>query len=631
MSTYDLLDGSADRLLFSLKGHLSAITDLQYSKRGDRILTASQKDGVVRIWSWSTDPAATILPPPPTEHENGPIRSISHILIKLTNPSTAVPSGEVRQGPRARPNRSHNATIACDVAVWIHDDTKIVTSQSELAKQSGNEIITGSQYLFLWDSINGHCLLGIPGAHTMACPVVIPHPVVSSIICSAGADGVVKLWDWETGKCFFSHRNTADFGPIEPSERGNSFGYLDGDFSPDGTILVLTDDSGRVTVLDSSVVRGNAGVSSAVDCPDWMKEQYFSNDYYDLFYDASGYCVERGSERPPHLAPRGARCSHSGTAFSGHVDETFKRLGGPIPTDEKVARWERKGIRENAHRMSIIRIAIKGNLVRQYDPTTTTLVQRSGILMVLPKASTIPTPAPTDTPDASRSRAGSMSGSTNRLSSNFRWRDFNDLDLGDEEQDHETDDEDFELNESARNGTRRSIEDSDSEELEMEDEDEMEPSRTSSRQRRRTSADEDDNDSGDEFDEFVSTNNAPTGPFVADYDAHYFRMPTRDHGNNVCRLWLRRNESSSSFGGRKKYTPQVGDAVVYIPRAHHDTLAEFPGVQTPPWQQWPEDAAWPTVRCCVRSIRYRFPYKDYKTRFVEAFGFLSIRTTDRRN
>jgi hypothetical protein len=39
---------AADRLLFTLKGHLSAITDLQYSHEGDRILTASQNQAALK-------------------------------------------------------------------------------------------------------------------------------------------------------------------------------------------------------------------------------------------------------------------------------------------------------------------------------------------------------------------------------------------------------------------------------------------------------------------------------------------------------------------------------------------------------------------------------------------------------
>jgi hypothetical protein len=113
----------------------------------------------------------------------------------------------------------------------------------------------------------------------------------------------------------------------------------------------------------------------------------------------------------------------------------------------------------------------------------------------------------------------------------------------------------------------------------------------------------------DEDAEYLSTNNAPSGPFVVDYDAHFFRMSAASAAT-VERKWLRRIESNSSYGGRKSYTPQVGDSVVYIPRAHYETIAEFPSLPAP-WQSWPAEAVWPVVRCCIRSIRYRFPYMAF--------------------
>jgi len=58
-----LTEMAADKLLFTLKGHLSAITDLQYSNQGDRILTASQKDGVVRVWSFGSEPGSDLSMP----------------------------------------------------------------------------------------------------------------------------------------------------------------------------------------------------------------------------------------------------------------------------------------------------------------------------------------------------------------------------------------------------------------------------------------------------------------------------------------------------------------------------------------------------------------------------------------
>ena len=61
-----------------------------------------------------------------------------------------------------------------------------------------------------------------------------------------------------------------------------------------------------------------------------------------------------------------------------------------------------------------------------------------------------------------------------------------------------------------------------------------------------------------------------------------------------------------------RYCPQVGDSVVYIPRAHYDTLQAFPtGESTAPWKSWPTTQPWPVVRCKVTHVRYRFPYEMY--------------------
>lgn len=49
--------------------------------------------------------------------------------------------------------------------------------------------------------------------------------------------------------------------------------------------------------------------------------------------------------------------------------------------------------------------------------------------------------------------------------------------------------------------------------------------------------------------------------------------------------------------------------MVYIPRAHYDTINKYPetAVQTAPWKSFPQNSAWPVVLCKVRAIRYRFP------------------------
>jgi 5'-3' exonuclease len=101
----------------------------------------------------------------------------------------------------------------------------------------------------------------------------------------------------------------------------------------------------------------------------------------------------------------------------------------------------------------------------------------------------------------------------------------------------------------------------------------------------------------------------PSLPFFADYDIHPFRI-TNEMAEIVHRRWVSRSESTSSYEGRKKYAPQVGDTVVYIPRAHHETISMFPLCCEAPWQLWPDNAVWSVVQCRVQNVRYRFPYID---------------------
>ena len=598
-SRRQLLSG---KLLLTLKGHLSAITDLKYSYGGDRLLSASQRDGVVRIWSWSGDTVSSnegAMTSPSTSSGGNPSH-VSHILIKLTNPEKTASNEVGSRSNRQRPSRTASTpAISCDVAAWVKDDSKVLTSQCELVKQTSSEIQPGSQYIFVWDSFTGQCLLGIRGAHTMQCPVVLPHPMLPSMICSAGADGIVKMWDLDKGECILEHKNTVDFGPVEARDRGMISGYLDGSFSPDGTEVVLTDDCGRVTVLDC--------IENTEDdsYPGWMREQYFANDYYELMYDRHGYCIERGSEQPPHLAPRGVRCTHSGAPWSEDVNSAFKSLAGPLPDPENESFWTRMRYRQLSRFPQ--KKMLKRNVVTQFVPNTTILIgmelEKSKVVHVQEEVQEAPRTA-----------------SSPRLSSNWRWRDYSDIlreeGQGDDDE-PDPDDDSYELNDTSNRRTLQGEDDdSDLGDFELDspirrsrrDEDPEAHRDRPVRNRQRNSYDDADVSSEDDLVEYMSSHNTPSGPYRADYDTHFFRLTTGVHSIN--RAWVHRIESSSAYVGRKGYCPQVGDVVVYIPRAHFDVISDFPTL-SPPWQNWPDGAEWPVVRCVIRSLRYRFPYKDF--------------------
>jgi WD40 repeat protein len=231
---------------------MGSITDLHYSYAGDRIVTASQKDGNARIWSFGNSTRTRQL------SREGSLRNryldAKQIVLRLSNVNVAAHSCAQARPSRRRGGSSASSSassVTCDVAVWTSDDTKIVTSQSCPEKSNSQDILPGSQLLLVWDSWSGNCLLAIKQAHSQQCPVVITHPLEPSIMCLAGLDGVAKLWDLETGTCLFSHKNSIDVGPIAPNNvRGKESGYLDGTFDPHGQHLLLTDDNGRITMFD---------------------------------------------------------------------------------------------------------------------------------------------------------------------------------------------------------------------------------------------------------------------------------------------------------------------------------------------------------------------------------------------
>jgi hypothetical protein len=358
------------------------VTDLKYSSAGDRILTASMKDGVVRVWSWAKETPIVIGGHSSTDNGSGfqnnssqaKFSNMSQLLIRLT-PINQGDTQETTQSSRRKgysSSANNTSSVHCDGVTWTCDDTKIVTSQSSPAKASGTDIIPGSQMIYVWDSISGRCLLGIYGSHTSLCSTLVSHPFLPSVVVSAGTDGVVNCWDLDRGECFCTHKNVLLHGPMEnASLRGKQCSYLEGQFSPDGSYLVLSDESGRVTIFDT-LSNQEPYTPSA-----WMIEQYFANDYYELFYDSNGYCIERGSEQPPHMAPKGVRCSHEGVGVSENIRDLFVGLSGPRPLPSNSVKWNRHDIRILNHTVR----AEGGVLSRNVRKKATTLVESPGLLV----------------------------------------------------------------------------------------------------------------------------------------------------------------------------------------------------------------------------------------------------------
>lgn len=563
------------------------------------------------------------------------------------------------------------------MATWSSDDSKVITSQTCVLKLTDVEIIPGSQILYVWDSMNGLCLIGIPSAHQKACPVLASHPLDTSIVMSASLDGFIKVWNIENGNCEFSHFNTHQYGSLENfSDKGKVCGYLDGTFSPDGMNLVLTDDTGRISVLDALGSQRDQEINNVSvhdHAPSWMQEQYFANDYYDLFYDRNGYCIERGSRLPPYIAPGAARCNHIGNAHSDSIQIMFSGLKGPVPITEIEAKTRRDEIRALSVQVRKFggiltkNVAGKRHLI-ELRPNAASHVKSVSTLDHNITAQSISSVAVV--PRTLGSNRDSPRGTRRNLSINYRWIDFDEAAGNDDESNEDSDDEDF------RDG-RRLLNTDDEEENENVDDDndddvteeyenqtsirrrrinalssrqraarsrrrrdivhrnvETVPTRISARQSSRISRGRTNNigtdDDDDEVEEMLSHNTQPFGEYVKDYTelGHLFKLPREN--DDIHRNWALREDCVDGYTGWKTYLPQVGDFVVYIPKLHSETLKHYPVCETTsgaPWKEtfWQKNYPWPVVQCRVNNVRYRFPYSEYfgnRSRYVYHFGYL---------
>ena len=605
---------------------------MTYSGAGDRIMTASMKDGIAIIWSGFY------------QGSKYAFSNISKVIIKLNPVSQGGPS---------------TANVHCDGVVWTCDDSMVITSQSSPSKDDTiTDIIRNSNMIYVWDSLTGKCLLGIMSSHSSLCSALAPHPHLPSVIATAGADGIVNVWDLDRGDCFYTHTNKLFHGPCEPaSNRGKSCGYLDAQFSPDGLKLVLSDEGGRITVLDTHVSamlrKGIVNVEvedehsmSLTSTPAWMKEQYFANDYYELLYDSNGYCIERGSAQQPHRSPGGVRCTHEGVPYPEDMREIYRGLKGPLPLSPSEARWHRDDIRSRITEVRLESGAVsrKTKTIRVKSPDfiqrcdTTAIITKSGTL-VQHERKRLSLASSSSRPTAVNRNSTTSRSTTRQLSSRYEWRDALDSDDPDRESDYDSDyggngrrleessSEDEEGDDSQRSGRRRRGQ---SRRRRGESpEEEARPSRASSRQVRQREYHELNSDD-EALEEMMSTHTKPSGKFVDDWNrySHLFKMP-RGEGMNAQRKWVSR---ISRHDGNKTYCPQVGDSVVYVPRAHYDTLMKYPVLgYSPPWTSWPTSYSWPVVRCKVKHVRYRFPYETYyrsRSRDDKLLGIAAIYTLE---
>ncbi|CAM9449414.1 unnamed protein product, partial [Phaeothamnion confervicola] len=394
-------------LVCQLRGHVAAVTDIAFSNRGDRLLTGSMEDGTARVWSWGRN-----------------FRNLRHVVIKVFHDAVGAANsaaggagrgngphsggagahaqaghdggGGARAGmaaQRGRVRRGPRIVMALDNVLWTSDDRRIVTSQSTRVGggDSAAAAPTGSwqdQRLKVWDSASGTLLRLVLG-HASAATAVASHPGDAAVLVSAGHDGIVTLWDTETGKAIRRFRNAPELAavptPAGTADRdiggggGSSTGGvpeedLDDDavvvaidggrgggrvggaaagvtphpavgvvnydccFSPDGATLAVSGLGGRFSLFGFGPRLCDTAVGRNVP-----NEQYFSTDYNALNFDARHNAVDVNADLPPHLVPLGVLTMANGQIYPPQYQPKRSELVGPSPLlAADVATWQQR-------------------------------------------------------------------------------------------------------------------------------------------------------------------------------------------------------------------------------------------------------------------------------------------------
>jgi len=318
---------SQSALALQLSGHIEAITDVRYSHRGDRLVTAAQKEGTARIWFWDYAMRQTqqLVLNVARDAVGGGASSSSGTAASELDARSA--RGLTRSSARRRGRNS----ISIDNVEWSAHDEYVITAQSRKsagASADGGQGNDWVQLVKVWDSLSGSLLRKLNG-HSQMVQVMRTHPICSSILLTAGYDGKLTVWNVETGEAIACHYNHVrqQYDAHQTLAVGELCAYHDGCWTADGTQFIIGDSLGQVSFL--AVTENLAAKTFAEEAP----EQYFRSDYEPLMWDSWGYTLESHTGLPPHLTPAGALMNFAGHPydFAFKSEDPMKELPGPAP------------------------------------------------------------------------------------------------------------------------------------------------------------------------------------------------------------------------------------------------------------------------------------------------------------
>ncbi len=413
------------RMVARLEGHMCGLSDVYFSRVGDRLLTGSMEDGTARVWSWGRG-----------------FRGMRHVVLMAISQSMASEDnrgessngndrtltiggagGSVNEGQPLGSSAPRGPRLVLDNVVWTSDDTRIVTSQrSKIPRQGCNNL----QRIKIWNSFNGQLLYECghdQGSSFMTCNFVSPD-----ILVSAGADGAVHIWDLAEGKICNTFMNVLHSGPTGSEHAlGDKIANLDVEFSPDGLSFVVGDRLGRWSLYGAGMPMQKTQAGCGVPL-----EQYFETDYNEMIIDGNQNVLDARTQLPMHTSPRGLLINAQAVPYPPGIQEHFREkiMRGPLPLshrDLESSEVRRRSIRRH-QRLLLTHHDERGGPKNVPSRRST---------LLLPKSATVPTNQSWQQgqqlqPNRTRRRQG---GGGATIGSLRRERQQHDLDLDDEDMD----------------------------------------------------------------------------------------------------------------------------------------------------------------------------------------------------
>lgn len=259
-------------LIAYLKGHTGPITNIVYSNSGDRIATASIKDGTTRIWQWTKK-----------------YTKMNHkVLFQKEHDENEELASTYGLQLRKKP------IPAVDTLTWTRNDKRLITLHSVKPDAHASDA-PWHQRVRIWNPTNGTLVmtLGVTdpekkNGHVNAVFAMDVHPTDWRLVVTAGYDGRVFLWDISTGRILKSFVNT--------SPESELVAMLDGGFMPNGDGFCFTDRIGRLLIF---------GTGSRERYAATPVQQYFQNDYAVLVTDRNFNVFDRETQQAPSLMESG--------------------------------------------------------------------------------------------------------------------------------------------------------------------------------------------------------------------------------------------------------------------------------------------------------------------------------------